>query len=197
MIVKYNDLYEPKNSIDENTLYKNIPFFEDYYITIHLKKLFVFAEPQYIPIVIKDVSLQDNFYMNDLENHVYKVEGSFEKILSPIFKVEIYLFELKSNDEITDSSKETIASFSGEPEKRSRASFGSEFITEDTVPVLPTVAKEPKKEKRWCLYIVKKHIWKVFTYQCIVNIFCNDVHVLNQYVETYFSPHLKKKSIGF
>ncbi len=174
-IIKYNDLYEPKNSIDENTLYKNVPFFEDYYITIHLKKLFVFAEPQYIPIVIKDITLQDNFYMNDLENHVYKIEGSFEKILSPIFKVEIYLFELKSDDDFTDTSKE--------------------FITEDTIPVLPTAAKETKKEKRWCLYIVKKHIWKVFTYQCVVNIFCNDVNVLNQYVETYFSPHLKKKSL--
>ncbi len=187
-IVKYNDLYEPKNSIDENTLYKNIPFFEDYYITIHLKKLFVFAEPQYIPIIIKDITLQDNFYMNDLENHVYKVEGSFEKILSPIFKVEIYLFELKSDD-VTDTSKEIIASL--------QASNGSEFITEDNIPILPTIDNEPKREKRWCLYIVKKHIWKVFTYQCVVNIFCNDVNVLNQYIETYFSPHLKKKSIGF
>lgn len=164
-IIKYNDLDDPKNVIDTDVMYKNIPFFNDYYITVHLKKLFVTLETQYVPIIFEDIDLQDYYHLNNLENHASKILGSFEKIFSPILKIQVYLLELKDNAPTEIYTTESFKTISNLP---------------------------PEENKKYVMYIVKKHIWKVFTYTCVITIFCDNINVLNKYFEIYFMPGIKK-----
>jgi hypothetical protein len=158
-IIKLKDLDEPLTKIDNITLYKSIDFCNDYYITILLRKMFV-PNVRYLPVIL-DNEMKENFYPNNLENRIKRIVGTKEKIFSPIYKINVYVFELY----------ETIP----------------DFYFNETISAVETLTKS-----EYCIQIVKKSIWKEFTYTGIICVYCDNLNVLLNYFQEFFHPNIFK-----
>ncbi len=90
-----NDLDRPIHKVDTLTLFRCLPFFNDYYVVLYLKKVHV-PKPSYKPILVNDRDLVINYGALNLPNIIFQVIGTGEQILSPAYKVSYSILVLRN-----------------------------------------------------------------------------------------------------